>query len=145
MLFRSLIHQMTDNNLINRQYQMAASCEESAAHLRLSDLTKTSEPEIAQHHREKALEISQNALTAYHSYGFVRTVECTSEMILYRHGMALLANGMEQEGAEYIRMAAAETERKHALIPEGSSFRTTYLDLPLHQQIHKTAKGLKNR
>jgi tetratricopeptide (TPR) repeat protein len=119
---------------LTQQYEMAAACESAAAHLGLAECL-TDETERQAHLRE-ALESSQAALDIYQHFGFVQIVECVSEEILYRHSLALAANGREAEAAEYLQRAYDEMKRKHDLIPPDSPFRRTYLEnIPLHQNI----------
>jgi len=123
-----------DNAQLSQQYQMVAACEATAAHLGLAKaVTDTAERE---HHLRQALESSRAALDIYRAVGFVRPIECVSEEILYRHGLALAANGREAEAAEYLQRAYDEMMRKHALIPPDSPFCRTYLEnIPLHRDI----------
>lgn len=139
------IHQMTSSNLISRQYQMAASCEESHAHHTLARLYQDRDPSLAQEHKWKCLEISHISLNTYRGFGFVKVVECTSELILYRHAQALLANGYHVEAADFTRQAYHEMMRKFAFIPEDSPYQKTYLNIKLHKEIKKAFKGLKTK
>jgi len=123
-----------DSPELSRQYQMAAACEVTAAHLGLAQTV----PDTAerQTHLRQALESSQVALDLYQASGFVRPIECVSEEILYRHSLALAANGRGSVAAEYLRRAHKEMIRKHDLIPPDSHFHRTYLqNIPLHQDI----------
>ena len=119
---------------LTQQYEMAAACESAAAHLGLAEcLTDEAEREA---HLRQALELSQAALDIYQHFGFVQIIECASEEILYRHSLALAANGREAEAAEYLQRAYDEMKRKHDLIPPDSPFRRTYLEnIPLHRDI----------
>ena len=77
------------------------------------------------------------ALDIYHWFGFVQIIECVSEEILFRHSLALAANGRKAEAAEYLQRAYDEMMRKHDLIPPDSLLRRTYLEnIPLHRDIH---------
>jgi tetratricopeptide (TPR) repeat protein len=143
----SQIQQMAADNLISRQYQMAAACEASVAHLKLAQYDShhdaVSDME-RQAHLSQALESSQTALKLYEQFGFVQVVECTSEEILYRHSQALAANDHAAEAAEFLGRAHVEMMRKHNLIPADSPFRTTYLEnIQLHQEI-QTAYAIQN-
>jgi class 3 adenylate cyclase len=126
--------QMMADKLVSRQYQMAAACEATAAHLALADyLTDNNR---GQEHLSQALESSRMALSIYEQYGFVQVVECTSEEILYRHSLALKANKNRTESRELLKCAYDEMMRKHDLIPADSSFRRTYLEnIALHREI----------
>jgi len=126
--------QLVTDAPLTRQYEMAAACESAAAHLGLAKCL-TDEAERKAHLRQ-ALESSQTALDIYQHFGFVQIIECASEEILYRHSLALAANGREAEAAEYLQRAYGEMRRKHDLIPPDSSFRRTYLEnISLHRDI----------
>jgi tetratricopeptide (TPR) repeat protein len=119
---------------LSLQYQMVVTCEATASHLGLAQFE--SNRAKAQEHLQQALELSQVALEHYQSFGFVRPIECTSEEILYRHSLALAANGHDLEAAEYLRQAYAEMMRIHDLIPPESPYRRTYLEnIPIHRDI----------
>jgi len=131
--------QMVADNLVSRQYQMAAACESAAAHLGLARcLADEAEREL---HARQALECSQTALAIYGQFGFTQVVECVYEEILYRHGLALAANGRAAEADEYLARAYQEMMRKHDLIPVGQPFghrpyRNLFLDnIALHHEI----------
>jgi hypothetical protein len=71
-------------------------------------------------------------------------VECTSEEILFRHSLALAANGRAEEAADYLEQAYDEMMRKQALIPADSPFHTSYLvNIRLHQEITARYLGEK--
>jgi tetratricopeptide (TPR) repeat protein len=128
------ICQMVAANLVSRQYQMAAACESAAVHLGLARCL--ADEAERQKHLRRALESSQTALDIYNSFGFTQIIECTGEEILFRHSLALEANGRQTEAAEYLRRAYEEMMRKHNLIPAGSPFRQTYLEnIALHRDI----------
>jgi class 3 adenylate cyclase/tetratricopeptide (TPR) repeat protein len=120
---------------ITRQYDMAAACEATAAHLGLAmGLTGESE-----YHYQQALETSQTAVDIYEDFGFMRPIECISEEIYYRHSLALAARGQQEASAACLEHAYNEIMRKHAMIPENSGFRQTYLEnIPIHQEILAT-------
>ncbi|MBU2609884.1 MAG: hypothetical protein KJ606_02890, partial [Chloroflexi bacterium] len=128
------IHQMVADNLVSRQYQMAAACESAAAYLGLASRL-TDEAECRSHLRQ-ALQSSRTALDIYQQFGFVQIIECVSEEILFRHSQALAAEGDPAGADEYLQRAYDEMMRKHALIPEDSHFQRTYLEnIPLHRDI----------
>ena len=119
---------------LTRQYEMAAACESAAAHLGLAEYL--ADEAERQAHLRQALESSQAALDIYQHFGFVQIIECVSEEILYRHSLALAANGRQAEAAEYLQRAYDEMMRKHGLIPSDSPFGRTYLEnVPLHRDI----------
>jgi len=125
---------VADNPLLFRQYEMAAACESAAAHLALAEFP--ADQVECQTHLCQALESSQAALDLYQSFGYVQIVECVSEEILYRHSLALAANGRQAEAGEFLQRAHDEMMRKHDLIPADSPFRRTYLEeIPLHRDI----------
>ena len=134
--------QMVTNNLVSRQYRMAASCIAVGAHLQLAKLlaTDADHPERMaerEQHLRWALESSQSALTTYTEFGFTQVVECTGEEILFRHSQALAANVQDDEAIVFLRRAYAEMMRKHDLIPADSSYRHTFLDIALHREIRE--------
>jgi len=128
------IHQMVADNLVSRQYQMAAACESAAAYLGLARrLTDEAE---CRSHLHQALQSSRTALDIYQQFGFVQIIECVSEEIFFRHSQALAANGYQSEADKYLKQADEEMTRKHVLIPIDSSFRNTYLEnIQLHRAI----------
>ncbi len=128
------VHQLVGDSLVSRQYDMAAFCEECAAQLQLAALT--AEPDARAEHCVAALHASQAALGIYEHFGFVQIVECSSEEVLYRHSLALAANGQEAAAQPYAQRARAELARKHALIPADSPFSHTFLEnISIHQEI----------
>lgn len=135
------LQQMVSDNLVSRQYLMAAACEACASHLGLAQAV---DDEAAwEEHQRRALEFSQSALDLYHSFGFVQIVECTSEEIFFRHGQALAVNGREREAIEYLNRAYDEMMRKHNLIPAESPFRKMYLEnIQLHREIGEVYRTL---
>ncbi len=129
------IRQMVANNLLSRQYQMAAASEAVAAHLSLARRLAGNAVERQGQTRE-ALEASQTALNLYQEFGFTQIVECTGEEIFFRHSQALALNGQVTEAANYLRRAYDEMMRKQALIPPDSSFGATYLEnIALHRDL----------
>lgn len=142
----SQIQQMVANSLVSQQYQMAAACEASAAHLKLAQHLSRRKRMNAERelHLRQALELSESALKLYEQFGFVQVVECNSEEIIFRHSQALAANDHAAEAAEFLGRAHVEMMRKHDLIPADSPFRTTYLEnIQLHQEI-QTAYAVQN-
>jgi tetratricopeptide (TPR) repeat protein len=126
--------QLVADTPLTKQYEMAAACEATSAHLGLAQVVADEAERHA--HLRQALESSQVALDIYHWFGFVQVIECVSEEILFRHSLALAANGREAEAAEYLQRAYDEMMRKHNLIPPDSPFRRTYLEnIALHRDI----------
>jgi class 3 adenylate cyclase/tetratricopeptide (TPR) repeat protein len=123
-----------ENPQLSLQYQMVAKCKATAAHLKLAEIT--ADEGVRRDHVRRALETSQVAVDIYSSFGFVRPVECVSEEVLFRHSLALKANGRNEGAARYLRRAHDEVLRKHALIPSDSRFHDTYLrNISLHREI----------
>jgi hypothetical protein len=134
----SQIQQMVADNLVSRQYHMAVACEMSMLHLKLADALadRDADNQERQDHLAQALEASRSALAIYQQFGFVQVVECVSEEILYRHSLALAANGRQSEATEFLERAYEEMMRKHDMIPLDSPFRKTYLEnIELHRDI----------
>jgi tetratricopeptide (TPR) repeat protein len=132
----------TENPQLFQQYQLAAKCEAAAAHLGLARVL-TGEGE-RQRHLLRALESSQLALDLFETYECVRPIECTSQEILYRHSLALKANGHEAQATEYLQRAYDEMMQKNDLIPADSHFRHTFLEnVPLHREIRAAVSALE--
>ncbi len=126
--------ELVDQQMVSRQYRMAAGCEATAAHLSLARLN-TSEAE-RQVHLKKALESSQMAIETYQSFGYVNIVECACEEVFLRHSQALAANGSSIEANEYLELAYNEMMRKYEMIPVDSHYRRTFLEnIPYHREI----------
>jgi len=125
---------IAENPMISRQFSMAASCQAVHAHLNLSRVT--ADPLAQQNHLALALQSSQNALNIFESFGFVQTIECTSEEVYFCHYLALAANDFQEKARNYLFLAYKEMMRKYEMIPWESEFRRTYLEnIPLHRQI----------
>lgn len=123
-----------ENPLISQQYEMAAACKATVAHLKFASLAPTPKAETT--HRHRAMEAAEQAHDLYQSFGFAQILECTSEEVLFRYSQALSANHDQGLALKYLRRAYEELTRKHALIPPSSAFRRTYLEnIPLHREI----------
>ena len=135
------VKQMVAEDQLSRQYQMAAACEATAAHLGLAGcLDATAERD---EHRRQALDASQTALDIYRQFGFTQIVECLGEEILYRHSLALKANQQHAAAQDFLGRAYAEMMRKHDLIPPDSPFRRTFLEnIALHRQIRAAYEAM---
>jgi len=128
------VHQLASDNMVSRQYHLAADCETVAAFLQLGELCE--DKDKRSEYFRWALDTSIAGVMIYQQLGQVQAVECTSEEILYRHSLALRANGMVEEANTYLGKAYNEMMRKHALIPEDSPFKLTYLEnIDLHKDI----------
>ena len=125
-----------EENLVSRQYRMAAACKAAQAQLRIAQIMKESNDISGyDHYRQKAIASSGLALETFNNFGFTQIIECVSEEILYYHGLALRANEKHEEGEEYIKQSHNELMRKFSVIPEGSPYRKTFMDIQLHQKI----------
>jgi predicted ATPase/class 3 adenylate cyclase len=137
----SQVTQLVTDNLVSRQYHMVAACESAAAHLALGGFLPGSQGAANQtaerkEHLRQALECSQDALNIYKDFGFTQVMECTGEEILFRHSLALEANGHAEEAAEFLKQAYNEMMRKRALIPDSTPFYQSYLEnIRLHREI----------
>ncbi len=131
---RAQVGQLVTEDQLSRQYQMAAACQAAAAHLGLAGCVDDAGERAA--HQRAALEASAMALDVYRQFGFTQVVECLGEEILYRHSLALAANGRDAEARSLLGDAYREMMRKHDLIPADSPFRRTFLEnIALHRQI----------
>ncbi len=120
------------STLVSRQYEMAAHCQATVAHLGLAQ----SIPGEAETHLTAALTSAEQAHAIYQTFGFAQIVECVSEEVLLRYSQALAANQQHDLALRYLRRAYDEMMRKYALIPTDSHFRRTYLEqIPLHREI----------
>jgi class 3 adenylate cyclase/tetratricopeptide (TPR) repeat protein len=127
---------------LSQQYHMVMACEATASHLGLAKIEKNKAKR--EKHLKQALESSRIALEHYRTFGFVRPIECSSAEILYRHNLALAANGHDVEAEEYLHQAHAEMMRVHDLIPPDSPYRSTYLEnIPIHREIRAAFEGSK--
>ncbi len=128
------VQALVDEEVVPRQYEIAANCHRAVAHLGLSHCMK--DEEDCEEHKRLALTASTAALDGLNSFGFLQIIECVSEEVLFRHGQALMENNRIDEGKEYIRRAYDEMMRKHAFIPSDSHFRRTFLEnIRLHREI----------
>jgi class 3 adenylate cyclase/tetratricopeptide (TPR) repeat protein len=136
-------HQMSaENPQLSQQYQMAAACEAAAAHLGLARVLTDEGGRKC--HLQQALQASQAALDIFEASGVVRPIECVSEEILYRHNLALVANGRADEANQYLQRAYNEMMHKHDLIPADSHFRTTFLEnIALHREIRAAIRRVQ--
>jgi tetratricopeptide (TPR) repeat protein len=133
----SQVEQMVQRELVSRQYLIGAHCLASAAHLELAALREDGNTQAD--HLRQALEYSQRALDAFTAFGFVQTIECSTEEVYYRHSLALAANGRTAEAKEMSERSYGELMRKYELIPADSRYRKTFLAIKLHQQITRLA------
>jgi len=124
------------NSLVSRQYEMAAMCKATLSHLGLASLAADSTARGGC--TDEALAASTAANNLYQDSGFAQIVECVSEEVLYCHSLALGLAGQTEQAARYLKRAYDETMRKHALLPQESTYRRTYLEqIPLHQEIRR--------
>ena len=133
-----------EENLVSKQYRMAAACKASQAQIRIAWKMLASDDQGGyEHYKIKALKSSGLALDTYREFGFTQIVEAVSEEILYYHGLTLKENGKHDEGEDFLHQAYAELIRKFNLIPEGSDYRKTYMMIKLHQLILDEGKKFK--
>ena len=125
---------------LTQQFNMAAACQATVAHLTLAQ-HEVDEATRQKHHR-LALEASQSALEIYERFGFAQIIECVSEEVLFRHSQALAANNRTAEAADYLTQAHQEMMRKHDMLPSESAYRPMFLEnIPLHRDIRKAFIG----
>jgi len=138
---KKVLHVVEEENFVSRQYRMSAACKAAQAQLRIARIFKDSN-DIGgyEHYKKKVIKSSRLALNTYNDFGFTQIVEGVSEEILYYHGLALKENDKIDEGEEYIRKAHAEVLRKFKMIPEGSHYRKTFMDIKLHLLILNEGK-----
>jgi class 3 adenylate cyclase len=127
-----------NENLVSRQYKMAAACMAAQARLQIAHLMRQADdPGGYEHYRCKALKTSTMAVETYNTFGFTQVIEVVSEEILFTHGLALRENGQLDEGNTYLAKAYEEWMRKLNMIPDDSPFRQSYKNMQLHQQINE--------
>ncbi|MCB2202957.1 DUF2791 family P-loop domain-containing protein [bacterium] len=128
---------MVENeNLVSRQYKMAAACMAAEAELQIAKLMhQADDPGGYEHYRQKALKHAKMAFDTYKAFGFTQIIEVVSEEILFTYGCALRENGEPEEGNVYIGQAYEEFMRKAKMIPNESKYRDYYNNISLHQQI----------
>ena len=133
-LCRQVVELSTENPLVSQQYEMAAQCLATVAHLGLSQ-TLTDDPARAGHVKA-ALRAAERAHDIHQLFGFAQIIECVSEEVFLRYSQALAANQQYDLAGRFLRRAYDEMMRKHTLIPADSHFRRTYLEqIPLHREI----------
>jgi len=128
------VQRLVSDNLVSRQYFMAAQVQTATAHLALARLVAEGAERVR--HATQALTASDAALAIYRQFGFTQVIECLGEEILLRHGLALAANGQVALGADFLHQAHSEMRRKHDLIPPDSPHRAHFLNnIPVHREI----------
>ncbi len=138
---KQVLHIVEEENLVSRQYRMAAACKAAQAQLKIARrMHDTQDLSGYEHYRKKAIDSSGLALDTYIDFGFTQIIECVSEEILYYHGLALKENDQFDEGEDFLQQAYAEVIRKFKLIPEGSPYRKTFMQTTLHQLILNEGK-----
>lgn len=139
-----VLHVVEEENLVSRQYRMAAACKASQAQIRIArKFRESNDLSGYEHYKKKAVESSGLALDTYRDFGFTQIVEAVSEEILYYHGLALKENDTIEVGEDFLRQAHEEVIRKFNLIPEGSPYRKTFMSTELHQKILDEGKKFK--
>lgn len=131
-----VLDMVENENLVSRQYKMAAACKAAQAKLQIAQLMHKAEDSGGyDHYRGKAVKTSGMALDTYEDFGFTQIIEVVSEEVLFTHGLTLRENGHLEEGNSFIIEAHKEWIRKFNLIPAGSEYRETYQQMRLHQEI----------
>jgi hypothetical protein len=131
-----VLDMVENENLVSRQYKMAAACKASQANLQIAHLMQRADDAGGyDHYRHKALRTSAMALETYEDFGFTQAIEVVSEEVLYTHGLTLRENGQPEQGNNFIARAQGEWTRKYEMIPKGSDFRETYSQMSLHRKI----------
>ncbi len=144
------IDQMGVDRHISQQYRMAAASHASSVHRKLAIVYGTMEEQSDEtrekraHHLQKSLEKSELSVSIYEQFGYTSAVEITGEWVLYRMGQAFIANGRRPEALPFIRRAYDEMMRKQNLIPEGSSYRQTFIENIVHHRQIMSAYRLLN-
>lgn len=126
------ILQMEAQQLVSRQYRIAAACEATGAHLALARLA-TSEGERQAHNRE-ALASAAAALEVYEDFGYINVIECALEEVYLRTSQAYAATADPESAGLYLEKAYEEMMRKYEMIPVSSPFRRTYLENIAHHR-----------
>lgn len=138
---QQVLHMVEEENLVSRQYRMAAACKAAQAQLRIAKILKDSHDEGGyEHYKKKAIDSSGLALDTFNDFGFTQIIEAVSEEILFYHGLALRENGQLEEAENYLKKSHDEVMRKFEMIPEGSAYRKTYMSMELHQLILEEGK-----
>ena len=133
-LCQQVVELSAENPLVSQQYEMAAQCLATVAHLGLSQ-TLTDDPARAGHVKA-ALRAAERAHDIHQLFGFAQIIECVSEEVFLRYSQALAANQQYDLAGRFLRRAYDEMMRKHTLIPADSHFRRTYLEqIPPHREI----------
>lgn len=133
---QQVLHVVEEENLVSRQYRMAAACKAAQAQLRIAKIMHESHDVGGyEYYKKKAIDSSGMALDTFNDFGFTQIVEAVSEEILFYHGLALRENGQLEEAEKYLKKSHDEVMRKFAMIPEGSPYRKTYMSMELHRHI----------
>jgi tetratricopeptide (TPR) repeat protein len=134
---------VTGTPRLGQQHKMALATKATAIHLALAKVC-TNDTEIKKHH-QLALDSSMVALTTFEHFGYAQALECVSEEVFYNHSQALAAAGRKETAATFLQRAFEEMMRKHALIPENSPFRQSFLEnIRLHRQIEASYTAQKS-
>ena len=138
----SEISEMSQNELVSRQYLMAAACESSVSYLGLAQYS-TSEKESGEF-LQKSVEASQKAVDIYNSFNYVNIIECSTEKIYFVHSEALAANHRQTEADEFMEKAYAEMMRVYDFIPRENYYRKTFMEnIDTHRKIRAARKVLR--
>lgn len=138
---QQVLHMVEEENLVSRQYRMAAACKAAQAQLQIGKILKESNDMGGyDHYKHKALESSGMALDTFNDFGFTQVIEAVSEEILYVHGLSLRENGQNEEAESYLKKAHDELTRKFSMIPEGSPYRKSFMQMELSSRILEEGK-----
>ncbi len=133
-----------EQNLVSRQYRMAAAIKAAQAQLRIARILKGREDMGGyDHYRHRAIDSSGLALDTYNDFGFTQIIEAVSEEILFYHGLALKANEHPAEAESFFQKAYQELMRKFRMIPEGSHYRKAFMTMSLHDKILDSSKKFR--
>jgi len=133
-LCRQVTELSNQSRMVSQQYEMAANCLASVAHLGLAQTG--GDGRTREEHLADALRTAERAYDILQLFGFAQIIECVSEEVFLRYAQALGANGHHEQANRQLRRAYDEMMHKHTLLPAESQFRRTYLEqIPLHREI----------
>jgi hypothetical protein len=135
--FTARVFELVNSEKVSRQYAIGAACSACAAHLGLAE--QAQDEVVREDHLRLALETSQHALDIFNQFGFVQIIECSTEEVFFRRSQALAGSRKKVEARELVERSYGEMMRKYEMIPASSSYRKTFLEIRLHQQISQAA------
>jgi class 3 adenylate cyclase len=135
------ISKLGQNELVSRQYLMAAACEAAISYLGLAQFS-ANEHELVEL-LQSALDASRTAVEIYNTFGYVKIVECSTEKIYFVHSQALAANHRQAESHEFLEKAYTEMMRVYDFIPRENYYRKTFMEnIDIHRKIQSAKKLL---